>query len=70
MIHKLHFPQPPLSQFVENIWLVEGFEAGYTRECGYYDQAHFIKEFQTFSGLNPSAYLTQRGDYLNYIPIA
>lgn len=39
-------------------------------ECGYYDQAHFIKEFQTFSGLNPSAYLTQRGDYLNYIPIA
>ena len=40
-----------------------------TYECGYYDQAHFIKEFQTFSGLNPSAYLTQRGEYVNYIPI-
>jgi len=39
-------------------------------ECGYYDQAHFIHEFQTFSGLNPSTYLTQRGDYMNYIPIA
>lgn len=38
-------------------------------DCGYYDQAHFIHEFQTFSGLNPSAYLKQRGDYVNYIPI-
>ncbi len=40
-----------------------------TYECGYYDQAHFIKEFQTFSGLNPSAYLVQRGEYVNFIPI-
>ncbi|MCM3905323.1 MAG: helix-turn-helix domain-containing protein [Pyrinomonadaceae bacterium] len=39
-------------------------------ECGYYDQAHFIKEFQAFSGLNPSDYVNQRGDYLNFIPIA
>jgi AraC-like DNA-binding protein len=39
-------------------------------ECGYYDQAHFIKEFQAFSGLNPSAYVTQRGEYVNFIPIA
>lgn len=38
-------------------------------DCGYYDQAHFIKEFQTFSGLNPSAYLTQRGEYMNYLPL-
>jgi AraC-like DNA-binding protein len=43
--------------------------AGIAYECGYYDQAHFIKEFQTFSGLNPSAYLSQRGEYVNYIPI-
>jgi AraC-like DNA-binding protein len=39
-------------------------------ECGYYDQAHFIKEFHAFSGLNPSAYVGQRGDYVNFIPIA
>ena len=39
-------------------------------ECGYYDQAHFIKEFQAFSGLNPSAYVSQRGDYVNFLPIA
>ncbi len=38
-------------------------------DCGYYDQAHFIKEFQAFSGLNPSDYVNKRGDYVNYIPI-
>jgi len=38
-------------------------------ECGYYDQAHFIREFHTFSGVNPSSYLTQKGDYLGYIPL-
>ena len=38
-------------------------------ECGYYDQAHFIKEFKNFSGINPSSYLDQHGEYLNYIPL-
>ena len=37
--------------------------------CGYYDQAHFINDFHTFGGLNPSAYLTDRGEYLNFVPI-
>jgi methylphosphotriester-DNA--protein-cysteine methyltransferase len=36
---------------------------------GYYDQAHFIKEFQNFSGLNPTAYVAQRGEFVNFIPI-
>ncbi|HVQ37135.1 MAG TPA: DUF6597 domain-containing transcriptional factor [Pyrinomonadaceae bacterium] len=44
--------------------------AAIASDCGYYDQAHFIHEFQAFSGLNPSAYLAKRGDYVNYIPIA
>jgi AraC-like DNA-binding protein len=26
-------------------------------DCGYFDQSHFIKEFKTFTGLTPSAYL-------------
>ena len=37
--------------------------------CGYYDQSHFIHDFQSFSGLNPSAYLTERGEYLNFVPV-
>ena len=38
--------------------------------CGYYDQAHFIHEFQFFSGLSPTAYLCQKGEHLNHIPLA
>ena len=38
-------------------------------ECGYFDQAHFIKEFRDFSGINPSSYLEKRGPYINYIPV-
>lgn len=37
--------------------------------CGYYDQAHFSRDFYTFSGLNPSHYLSQKGDFMNYIPV-
>lgn len=37
--------------------------------CGYYDQAHFINEFRAFSGINPSVYLVEKGEFINYIPI-
>lgn len=39
-------------------------------DCGYYDQSHFIADFKTFSGLTPAAYLRQRGELLNYLPVA
>lgn len=38
-------------------------------ECGYFDQSHFIKEFQSFSGINPVSYLEKRGPFRNYLPI-
>ena len=36
---------------------------------GYYDQSHFIHDFHAFSGFNPSAYLTHRGEYLGFVPV-
>jgi AraC-like DNA-binding protein len=37
--------------------------------CGYYDQAHFIHDFQDFCGLTPRTYLTQRGEFRNHVPL-
>jgi AraC-like DNA-binding protein len=37
--------------------------------CGYYDQAHFIKDFSEFSGYSPTQYYPLKGEYMNYIPI-
>jgi AraC-like DNA-binding protein len=36
-------------------------------QCGYYDQAHLIREFRAFSGLTPGTYLKKRGPFLNYL---
>jgi AraC-like DNA-binding protein len=37
--------------------------------CGYFDQAHCIHDFRALSGLNPTAYLTQRGEHRNHVPL-
>jgi AraC-like DNA-binding protein len=34
-----------------------GEHAGLAADCGYFDQSHFIAEFQHFSGQTPAAYL-------------
>jgi AraC-like DNA-binding protein len=37
--------------------------------CGYFDQAHFVNDFQAFSGLNPTRYLAESPEYPNYVPV-
>ena len=39
------------------------------RESGFYDQAHFINEFKSFSGFTPNEYMKRKTDTLNYIPV-
>lgn len=38
-------------------------------DSGYYDQAHFIKEFQSFSGFNPTDFLELESDRINFFPL-
>ena len=40
-------------------------EAGFYIDVGYFDQAHFIKEFKEFTGQSPEAYLTMVSDLYN-----
>jgi len=39
--------------------------------CGYYDQAHFIKEFKAFCGTNPSKFMVdhKNTDRVNFFPV-
>ncbi len=40
-----------------------------TYECGYYDQAHFIKDFKKFGGVSPSTFSSLKAkcsDFYNY----
>ena len=36
-------------------------------DCGYYDQAHFIHEFQEFAGMTAADYARRRTEYPDYI---
>ena len=44
--------------------------AGLASDCGFYDQAHFIRNFKAFSGFTPLEYVRQRnGDFPDYVPV-
>jgi AraC-like DNA-binding protein len=38
--------------------------------CGYYDQAHFIHDFHSFSGLTPSSYVLAATPNLNHVSLS
>ena len=38
-------------------------------DCGYYDQAHFINDFKTFSGYTPEQYVQLKSKEINYVPV-
>jgi AraC-like DNA-binding protein len=62
-----------LLRFQEGLSLIEAGQRvswiDLALSCGYYDQAHFIHDFQAFSGLTPQAYLEQRGPSRNHVPL-
>jgi AraC-like DNA-binding protein len=37
--------------------------------AGYYDQAHFIRDFKSFCGLSPTAYMRVRTEHLNHVAL-
>jgi len=39
------------------------------QDCGFYDQAHFINDFKSFSGFTPDEYVRSKNDVLNYVPV-
>lgn len=43
--------------------------AALAADCGYYDQAHFIRDFRAFSGLTPSAYARLEVRDLQHVPV-
>ena len=47
----------------------DGNWAALAANCGYYDQAHFIHDFKTFSGMTPGEYVTVATPHLNHVPL-
>ena len=42
---------------------------GLALDCGYYDQAHLIRDFKDLGGITPTAYLAAQGAYDNHVPL-
>jgi AraC-like DNA-binding protein len=38
-------------------------------QCGWYDQAHMIRDFRALAGLTPGEYLKLNGDFMLHVPV-
>jgi AraC-like DNA-binding protein len=58
-------------RFQQALQIIDGADAvdwaDLAGACGYYDQAHFIHDFQGFCGFSPTAYLTRRAEHMNHV---
>ncbi|MDN4526375.1 helix-turn-helix transcriptional regulator [Fictibacillus sp. NE201] len=62
-----------IQRFQHVLRLIKGEErvdwADIALTCGYYDQAHFIHDFRSFSGFTPATYHLQQGKQNNHVPL-